>query len=293
MHGTIGPCTLGIIALTILSSYLGFRNRKVEEDYIFEPERILALKEYYRIVTSGFLHADWAHLGLNMISLYLFGDSLERALGAAHFLLIYFGSIVGGSLLSLYVHRHHEYRAYGASGGVCGIIFAYILVFPGSRVGFFMIPVAVPGWLYAIGFMVGSFYAMKAGRGNVGHDAHLGGAILGLLITAALYPTAARNNVKVFAIVLGLATALLVFLWVNPLLLPGGAVFTRRPQRRTDRAELPDHRREELEIDAILEKVGRDGLESLNPQERALLENASRKYRHRADSEKPESGLTI
>src|SRR5262249_11658832 len=155
----------------------------------------------------GFLHADWRHLGLNMISLYFFGPALEVLFGADQFLAIYLGSIIGGNLLSLYVHRHHEYRAYGASGGVCGVIFAHILLWPGGSIGFFMLPVAIPGWLYAILFMAGSFYAMKAGRDNIGHDSHLGGAIVGLLITAALQPWAVRQNWQIFLLILGAAVA--------------------------------------------------------------------------------------
>src|SRR3989442_4929370 len=104
-----------LMLLTGVFSYLGFRNRAVEEKYIFHPASILAGKEYHRLVTSAFLHADWGHLLFNMLSLYLFGRAVEFALGPGHFLLIYFGAIVGGNLLSLYVHRHHYYFSYAAS----------------------------------------------------------------------------------------------------------------------------------------------------------------------------------
>src|SRR5262249_40143213 len=155
------------------------------------------------------------------------------------FLLIYFGSVIGGNLLSLYVHRHHEYRSYGASGGVCGIIFASIMLFPGMRVVDFYLPVSIPGWLYVILFMAGSFLAMKANnRGNVGHDAHLGGAIVGLLVAAALEPEAARANWKILLLVTGTSVWLLVYLWLNPLFLsfrsffgPGSRSSTRLAQR--------------------------------------------------------------
>src|SRR6266404_4304431 len=133
-----------LIGLTCLVSWLGFRRRDIEEKYIFEPEAILAGKEYHRLVTSAFLHANWGHLLLNMFSLYLFGSSVEYAFGPGHFLLIYFGAVIGGGLLSLLVHRHHVYRSYGASGGVCGIIFAYILLFPGAGIYQFPLPFAIP-----------------------------------------------------------------------------------------------------------------------------------------------------
>src|SRR6266581_6098525 len=258
-----------LIGLTCLVSWLGFRRRDIEEKYIFEPEAILAGKEYHRLVTSAFLHAGWGHLLLNMFSLYLFGRSVEIAFGSANFLLIYFGAVIGGDLLSLYVHRHHEYRAYGASGGVCGIIFAYILLFPGASISSFLLPVSVPGWLYVIVFMAGSFMAMKDNnRGNIGHDAHLGGAIVGLLVAAALQPRIARANWKIFLIVAGAATLLWVYLWFNPLFLPVRALFGPGSRRKSRSAGSPSYQAETLKIDAVLEKVSKNGMDALSAEER-------------------------
>ena len=193
MHEPLAGCSLLLIAVTCAVSYAGFRNPAMEEKYIFRPDSILAGKEYYRLVTSAFLHSGWGHLTWNMVGLYVFGRLIEWSLGVTDLLLIYFGSVIGGGLLSLYVHRHHDYLAYGASGGVSGIVFAYLLLFPGAGIAlYFAVP--IPGWLYAIGFMVGSFVALKKAKDNIGHDAHLGGAIVGLLIAAALHPQAARYN---------------------------------------------------------------------------------------------------
>src|ERR1700730_6748380 len=114
MYEPMASCTVWLILATGLVSYLGFRSPAVEEQYIFNPERILAGKQYYRLVTPAFLHADWRHLIFNMLSLYFFGPGIEMLLGRGQFILIYFSAVVGGNLLSLYVHRHHEYRAYGA-----------------------------------------------------------------------------------------------------------------------------------------------------------------------------------
>jgi len=293
MYGHTASCTLATIAVTVIFSCAAFVRPELEERCIFDPERILAWKQYYRLITSGFLHADWRHLGLNMVSLYFFGPSIEFALGSEQFLLIYLGSIVGGDLLSLYVHRHHEYRAYGASGGVCGVIFAHILLWPGSSIGIFMLPVAVPGWLYVIFFMAGSFYAMKAGRDNVGHDAHFGGAIIGLLIAAALCPEAVRENWQIFFLVFGAAIALLVYLWLNPLLLPSIGFPSLRWPTKHRSPEVPSSRQAEKDLDAVLEKVAKSGIDSLNEKERALLNEVSSKYQRRAESKKPESGLSV
>src|SRR2546423_4726635 len=225
-------CTWLIIGVTCVVSFRGFRSFGFEEKYIFNPAAILAGKEYYRLVTPGFLHADMRHLMLNMFSLFFFGRGVESALGSAQFLLIYFGAIVGGNLLSLYVHRHHDYRALGASGGVCGMIFASILINPGGAISLLFLPIRIPNWLYAIGFLLGSFYGMKEhNRGGIGHDAHLGGAILGFAVAAGLHPEYVQYNPGVFGLVLVASVALLIYLWINPLFLPASAFSGGLPWR--------------------------------------------------------------
>ena len=292
MYEPVAICTTLLILGTCVASYLGFQSRELEEKYIFCPERILVGKEYYRLVTSAFLHGGWGHLVWNMVGLYSFGRGLEWSLGKSGFLLVYFGAVVGGNLLSLYVHRHHIYAAVGASGGVCGVVFAALLLFPGVGVAlYFVLP--IPGWLFAIGFIVVSFLAMKNARDNTGHDVHLGGAIVGLLIAAALRPEAVHDNWKVFLLVLIPAVLVLFYLWFNPLFLPVASFLghrfraKRRPARRSGYEPTP------AQVDAILEKVTKAGVHSLTPAERSLLEQASGKYRRRAESRKPKSGLPI
>jgi len=294
MNGSVALWSWLVIGLTCLVSWLSFRSRAVEEKYIFEPRAILAWKEYYRLVTSAFLHANWWHLLCNMVSLYFFGPVLETVYGPQRFLLIYFGSVIGGDLLSLYVHRHHEYRSYGASGGVCGVIFASILLFPGMSIASFPLPIPIPGWFYAILFMAGSFLAMKANnRGNVGHDAHLGGAIVGLLVAAALEPRMARANWKIFLLVAGASILLLAYLWLNPLLLPLRSFFGSDSKSRARLPKRPSYQHESLKIDAVLEKVGKSGMDSLSVEEKMFLQDVSWKYRSRSQSNKPDSGLAI
>jgi membrane associated rhomboid family serine protease len=292
MNEPLAFCTFLLILATVVVSYRGFQDPSLEAKLIFNPECILAGKQYYRLVTSAFLHSGWNHLIWNMVSLYLFGGLLERSLGTADFLLIYFGAVVGGSLLSLYVHRHHDYTAYGASGGVCGLIFAYLLLFPGAGIGLYFI-VPLPGWLYAIGFLVGSFLAMKTHQGNVGHDAHLGGAIIGFLIAAALRPEAARYNGRMFLLILVPAILLLIYLWCNPLFLPVETFLQRKVRSRNRQRELPQYKQQALRLDAILEKISRHGVDSLTSEDKAILEEASAQSRRRAESEKPKSGLAI
>src|SRR5215469_7143429 len=160
MQEPVAICTIIIIVLTIFCSFIGFRDPAFAEKFIFSPTEILACKQYYRLFTSAFLHADPYHLLNNMVTLFLFGRILEDAVGPAEFLVIYFAAIVGGSLLSLWLHRHHDYRAHGASGGVCGVVFSYIAMDPHGRIlGHMFIP--MPAWAYGIIFLIASFFAMR------------------------------------------------------------------------------------------------------------------------------------
>ena len=214
-------CNLLVIAVTCWVSFLGFRDRGFRDKYIFWPEAVLAWRQYYRLVTSGFLHLDGIHLLMNMLSLYFFGPQIERMYGPVEFLTIYLSAIVGGDLLALYVHRYHDYRALGASGGVAGIIFAHILLFPGGSINFFYgLPFPIPSWLFAIIYLAGSFYAMQRGMSNVGHDAHLGGALVGLFTAAGFHPYAIRYHPWWFAGITVASVLLFIYLAQNPLFLP-------------------------------------------------------------------------
>jgi hypothetical protein len=217
-----------------------------------------------------------------MLSLYFFGRNIEVACGLSSFLLIYFGSIIGGGLLSLWLHRHHDYRALGASGGVFGVIYASIFLFPGMSIYLFFIPIGIPSWAYAIIYLLVSFYGLKAQRDNIGHDAHLGGAICGLLITLGLYPQIIRQSLALFLVVLALSLVMLGYLYINPLFLPPAAAwseFTRR--RRATRARGREQtfyaspKYDQARMDAILDKITRQGLHTLTDDEREFLKRSS------------------
>ena len=213
------PLAIGnavVLAVTALITWLGFKDHALLEKFLFSSDGILRRREYYRVLSSGFIHADWGHLFFNLFSLYSFGHYIELLFGLHTFLIIYFVSMLGGSLFALWLHRNHEYRALGASGGVCGIIFASTFLLPGSSVYVMFIPIPVPAWLYAIVFMLISARGIHSGRGTIGHEAHLGGAIAGLLATTVMCPAIIPANPLLYAVVMLLAVGFGIFIITRP-----------------------------------------------------------------------------
>jgi membrane associated rhomboid family serine protease len=146
------------------------------------------------MLTSGFLHADMGHLFFNMFTLYMFAPVVSGYFGDTSFLLIYIGSLVFGSLLTLLMHKNdYGYRAIGASGAVTGIIYSAILIQPDMMLGLFYV-IPIPAYLFGIGYLLYSIYGMKAKNDNIGHTAHFGGAIGGYLITLIKEPSMIEYN---------------------------------------------------------------------------------------------------
>jgi len=202
-----------IIVLTGIFTYQGFRNTGLFYRYLFEPVAVLKRREYERLITSGFLHADWMHFAFNMFSLYSFGQYLETSYGLQSLLIIYVASIVGGNLLALAIHRKDMYRALGASGGVCGVIFASVFLLPGGSIFIFPLPIPIPSWLFAILFLGISIYGIRTRRGNIGHDAHLGGALVGLAVTFLLWPHLVLHQWPLAVVILAVSALFFLLLF--------------------------------------------------------------------------------
>ena len=198
-----------IIMANVLVSMKGFDEYSFLNKYKFQVNRILG-GEKIRMLTSGFLHVDWLHLILNMYVLYVFGDIVTNVLGSNSFLIIYFGSLLAGSIYSLSYHKNEPfYSAVGASGAVSGIVFSSILLFPDMQLLlFFALP--IPGYIFGVGYLLYSIYGMKKQLGNVGHAAHLGGAIGGFALTLLLKPILFSTNTT-FVILLTIPIVLLLF----------------------------------------------------------------------------------
>lgn len=178
---------IAIIVANALFSYKGFNDHSFFRKYEFHMGRVRA-GEQIRIISSAFLHADIAHLAFNMITLYFFAPVVIGYLGNFLFVIVYFGSLIFGSLLTIVFHKdEYNYRAIGASGAVTGVLYSAILLRPDMMLGiFFIIP--IPAYLFGILYLLYSIYGMKAKNDNIGHTAHFGGAIGGYLITLVTNP---------------------------------------------------------------------------------------------------------
>ncbi|HVU57346.1 MAG TPA: rhomboid family intramembrane serine protease [Puia sp.] len=185
--------TYSIIVLTALISVTAFNNPRIMDDLIFWPPAINIRHQYYRFITCGLIHADFVHLLFNMLTLFFAGCGLELYyrghLGLQHYwyLVLYVSAVIVANIPSYLKRRDdYNYRSLGASGGVCAVLFAFILIAPWNPVYLYFIK--MPAILYAVLFLAFTIYMSKRGGDNINHDAHLWGAIYGVLFTIALRP---------------------------------------------------------------------------------------------------------
>lgn len=158
---------------------------------VLRPYEVWRRRNLDTLYLSGFVHADLGHLLVNMFSFYFFAFSLEKRIGTAVFMVGYVVAIIVSALPSLYQHRNDpNYATLGASGGVSAVVFAYVVFYPLHSLYIMPLPVPIPAWLYAIGYLAYSYYAGRRGGGRINHDAHFAGALFGLLWVFAIEPSA-------------------------------------------------------------------------------------------------------
>src|SRR5690554_2676700 len=196
--------TIIFIAVTVIFSLRAFNNYALFDRFKFQPQAITRGKQYDRLLTSGFLHVDMTHLLFNMLTLFFFANVVigffarhmgnDIATGSVLFAVLYLLAIIGGNLLALLFQQNNpNYSAVGASGGVSGILFASIVVYPDLQLYlFFALP--IKGWVFAILYLGYSVYGVQKQLGNIGHEAHLGGAIVGLIFPLIFAPYLFEQN---------------------------------------------------------------------------------------------------
>lgn len=275
----IGLVGFLLIIINVVVSYNGFKSNTLFGQYKFEVNKIFIQKNYQRLITSGFLHVDWLHLVFNMMSLYAFCGLLEIYLGEGRFLFIYFVSLLGGNLLALFIHRNHgDYSAVGASGAICGVIFASIALFPQIEIGFFGLPFRFPSWLYGFLYVLYSIYGIKNNNDNIGHEAHLGGGFAGI-ITAILFQPASLslNYLPIVCIVTPTAVFLYLLIRKPHILMVDTPLFEKKKTYHTIEDKYNEMRyNKQEEINRLLDKISSKGIESLSTKEKTRLDEFSK-----------------
>jgi hypothetical protein len=215
-----------------------------------------------------------------MLSLYSFSGLVEMALGSISFLLIYFASLAGGGLFSLFIHRNHgDYSSVGASGAVCGVMFASVALFPGMNISLFPLPVSVPSWVYALLYVLISIYAIRSQKNNIGHDAHLGGGLVGMLLALVMRPSTFLANLPTILIILIPCLVFIYLIVTRPALLFVDNLFykTHKDYYSIDHRYNAERADQQQEVDRILEKISRRGIGSLSKKEKDTLEAYSKR----------------
>lgn len=203
---TEAPAASIIFLLTIgLSVYALSFNQKIFNKWVLHPYSIVKYNRWHTVITSGFIHANWPHLIFNMLSFFFFGFYLEAVLryysgsdmgGSIYFAVIYFTSMILSDLTTiLRFKENRNFSSLGASGAVSGILFSFILFNPNQLIGAFFIPPIIPAWVFALLYLAYSYVQGKKMKDSINHDAHLWGAVTGIIITVILIP----ESIKIFS----------------------------------------------------------------------------------------------
>ncbi len=198
--------TFSIIAITSITSIIAFppnvssinsiRRPEWFGQYLFNAVAVSKHKQYYRMLSYGFLHANWMHLFFNMFTLYFFAPIVETMfkamfgrVGGLLFLLFYLSAIVVSTIADLIKYRNNSaYNAIGASGAVSAVLFAAILIYPDMKLMFLLVPIPITAWIFGLLYLGYSYYMAKRNIDNIGHSAHFWGAVYGFFLPILLQP---------------------------------------------------------------------------------------------------------
>jgi membrane associated rhomboid family serine protease len=185
-----------IVSITALYLYPGLLDWGM-----FRPYRMMRKRSWHELITSGFLHANFAHLFVNMFVLLFFGTELERSLGSVNLIILYISGVIISSLPTLIKFKNDPgYATVGASGAVGSVLFAFIFLFPTEKLILILLPVPIPAWLFAILYLAYSIYESKRRKGKINHEAHIAGALWGILYMILFIP----NGIDHILTILGL-----------------------------------------------------------------------------------------
>lgn len=205
-ESSIVSLTLMIVIATVAVTIVSFSNVRLLRALLLSARDVVVRGQGWRLITSGFVHADWMHLAFNMFTLFIFGSWLEQMIMSWRFGMTYFLGIVVGSFASLVMHRNEsDYHALGASGGVCAVIGAATVLEPNMGMMIFPLQFNIPAWVVGMLFIVYTIVGANKRMDNIGHEAHLGGTLAGMGLVVAFFPTLAAQNYLYILAILGAA----------------------------------------------------------------------------------------
>ena len=198
----ISLTVLILILFNIYFSFKGFNDIKFFKKFFFKINDIKN-GEYYRLISSGFLHVDNQHLLFNMLTFYFFGDIVLNFLGIFWFYILYLFCLFSGNILSYFInYQNNNYSAVGASGAVTGILFSAILFYPELQLALLFFPIPMPGYIFAIIYLAYTFYGIKKQNDGIGHSAHLGGAIGGISLSLFYEPNILMSSFNTLTVMI-------------------------------------------------------------------------------------------
>jgi len=185
-----------LIIITVAASLYAWSRPDILDRWMLNPYKVSQRKQYYRFITSGFIHADYIHLAFNMLALYSFGQAMEQvftrlfgSIGLLVFLAMYLLAIIVSDIPTFLKHRtNSHYNSLGASGGVSAVVFAFILFYPQAQLGLLFIPIPMPAFVFGALYMLYSVYMARRGGDYINHDAHLWGALFGIVFSIIIFP---------------------------------------------------------------------------------------------------------
>lgn len=261
-----------IVILTFFTTWKGEKDAEYKLKYLFDVDGILVHGERYRLFTSGLLHSGWIHYGFNMIALLSFSQLIELLYGKWVLLALYILSLLGGSLYSLYVHRNHgDYRALGASGAVSGVVGAALLLDPYGSISLIFIPIEFKAWIFGILYIALSIWGIKKQIGGIGHAAHLGGTLAGMLLILMWAPSILVRHPFITILLLLPTIYFTVLIIRNPNVLLLENYWGEMINWRGNLNRSSGTKKSKKTVDEVLDKINRKGLKSLTKAERDIL----------------------
>jgi membrane associated rhomboid family serine protease len=184
-----------IIIITVAISFYAWSKPDLQHKMMLNPYNVSNRNEWYRFISSGFVHADYIHLGFNMFTLFFFGQAIEYIytayfgdFGAILYVSLFIFGIIVSDIPTFLKHRHNPgYNSLGASGGVSAVIFSSILFFPLNEICLYAV-LCLPGFVLGALYLIYSYYMGNKSRNNVNHDAHLYGALFGIIFSIIIQP---------------------------------------------------------------------------------------------------------